>query len=248
MSYEKSAGRKNHCSNRCETDPSECPLWDFTNMSELYFLDDVQVEVAKKFACGAVRRALDHVENYYSRDQLTGLYNRAYMLSHLSSRIDYLLAEFNIEHSPVSGIQLAFIDLDGFKAVNDGLGHSAGDDVLRIVADKLRTVTRDHDMVVRWGGDEFIVIAPYIPRDDTYSSDNTQEESLGDRLVSAVTFEYSQGYPVSASVGVTYATGIDRGLINGNVIEAMIHHADKEMYKAKVAGKGRSCESFISLS
>jgi diguanylate cyclase (GGDEF)-like protein len=244
MSYEKSAGRTNSCAPQCEVEPTACPLWSYADVNELYDLTEQQQLSAKKFACGAIQKALDAFESHYTRDQLTGLYTRAYTNNVLVSRVRYMLAEFTSDPLRPSGIQLAFIDLDGFKAVNDSLGHAAGDDVLRIVADKLRAITREHDLVSRWGGDEFLVVAPYLPRQ--FVQNESQPVELGQRLVDGVTFTYASHFPISASVGVA-SVEITDSVLDEESIGNIVHLADKEMYKAKQNGKGCASETLLYL-
>ena len=123
-----------------------------------------------------------------------------------------------------AGAEMAvlFIDLDGFKAVNDFLGHQRGDDILREVALRLRSVIREEDVVLRYGGDEFVVVC-------TVSEDHMVGD-LGDRIREALRAPY-KGLPaelsISASVGI--ATGSEP-------IDTLIRAADQAMYEAKVKG------------
>ena len=92
-------------------------------------------------------------------DELTGLPNRMLFLDRLSQAI---LRSSREKHH----VGILFIDLDGFKQINDTLGHSAGDELLRIIADRFRTCIRQDDTVARLGGDEFTVILPNITKPD----------------------------------------------------------------------------------
>jgi diguanylate cyclase (GGDEF)-like protein len=151
-------------------------------------------------------------------DQLTGVANSAAF--HLAT--DAALADSS--RHPVS---VAFVDLDGFKAINDGAGHRTGDELLRGVADRLRSVIRSSDVIARLGGDEFAILLPNMPADEVVG--------VGHRIVAAFgrPFETSHGAIHShASIGFAEAkpgeTSID-----------VLSNADSAMYEAKRQGKNR---------
>ncbi|MFQ5556975.1 MAG: diguanylate cyclase, partial [Acidimicrobiales bacterium] len=138
-------------------------------------------------------------------DGLTGLRNRpglATAVSELSTR---------------AGATLFFVDLDGFKAVNDERGHDAGDEVLRAVARALSDAVRDGDLVIRIGGDEFVVLAPGLLRPE-------QVEQAAERLREAVAAVEGG---VSASIGVA---GSPAGRLID--VEGLLRAADVSMYEA----------------
>jgi diguanylate cyclase (GGDEF)-like protein len=119
-----------------------------------------------------------------------------------------------------------FIDLDDFKVVNDGLGHAAGDDLLCVVASRLRSSVRSGDLCARLGGDEFAVLMPHA--DDG-------ADATGQRLVELVSTPVSlRGHlaQVGVSVGLTFATA-------GSTAELLMQQADVAMYAAKAKGKNR---------
>jgi diguanylate cyclase (GGDEF)-like protein/PAS domain S-box-containing protein len=157
-------------------------------------------------------------------DQLTGLANRALLREHVEAAI----AAGARSTKPVA---MMFLDLDGFKPVNDRLGHSVGDEVLREVANRLRSVVRETDVIGRFGGDEFIVLCP-----DTGDEDAA---SIAERLREAVEEPMPwlpPGFAVSASVGVVVRT------ITGEsrpTTDDLLDLADAEMYRAKNAGRNR---------
>jgi len=129
-----------------------------------------------------------------------------------------------------SAIGLLFIDLDGFKAVNDGFGHAAGDEVLRTVADRLLRELRSGDVVCRLGGDEFVVLVE--PAED--------EEALLElsaRLIEAVSA------PIRVE-GATMAVGASIGIAvsrdAGTDSDALLAQADAAVYRAKAHGRGRA--------
>jgi diguanylate cyclase (GGDEF)-like protein/PAS domain S-box-containing protein len=147
-----------------------------------------------------------------STDALTGLLNRRAFLTVLAERV------------PRGNTSVLFIDLDGFKAVNDSSGHEAGDRVLCRVADILRAELRPGDIAARLGGDEFAVL-PAV---------RTQDEAgvLASRLAEQFSVTWTtSSTPVGASIGV--ATG------HKVSAETLLHRADKAMYRAKAAGGGQ---------
>jgi len=153
-------------------------------------------------------------------DSLTGLPNRAAMTQYLE---DQLATE-----QPVA---LLFLDLDRFKVVNDSLGHSAGDELLRTVASRLAGTCRDGDLVTRLGGDEFVVVAPGL--------DEALALALADRIqrVLAVPVEVAgHELVISASVGIVVSDPN-----NGKPeAEALLRDADVSMYQAKARGRARA--------
>lgn len=123
-------------------------------------------------------------------------------------------------------VTVAYIDLDNFKAVNDRLGHRAGDDLLRTVADVLRASIRPSDLSARLGGDEFSILLPEVGQREAAATLERLRSLLADAVAS------SAG-PVSASIGgVTFITVPED-------VEEMVQKADSRMYSAKAAGKNR---------
>ncbi len=169
----------------------------------------------------AKRIKLEHrLESLAFNDSLTGLYNRSYFMSSLKNRVDF--------HKENSGnTSLMFLDLDGFKKVNDTLGHKAGDILLCEVAKRLSAFSREEDIVGRWGGDEFVVII----------SGNVNEGVMKDRaenvlevMQSPVIIEHNKvNIRVSIGVAISYAGEVSA--------EMLLQQADIAMYQAKQAGK-----------
>jgi diguanylate cyclase (GGDEF)-like protein len=150
-------------------------------------------------------------------DDLTGLANRV----HFREEVDTTLAE-----APPGTVSVLLIDLDGFKGVNDTLGHAAGDTLLAGVADKLRASVRSVDLPARLGGDEFAVLL----RD----CDSRDAERTAQRILQAMTVPIMiDGSPVwaNASIGVASAEETDD-------LRTLLHAADTAMYAAKHEGKG----------
>ena len=143
-------------------------------------------------------------------------------------------AGFDLQNLADAGgkpLAVVFLDLDGFKAVNDELGHQYGDEVLREVSRRLREVVRQDDMVGRLGGDEFVAICE--------DADLAAAASIADRIRRAIREPVSgipDSLPVSASVGVAlYLPGEDPV----PTFDHMLNLADNAMYEGKAAGKDR---------
>ena len=156
-------------------------------------------------------------------DTLTGLPNRALVLD----RAQQLLARTARRPGTLAGA--LFIDIDGFKHVNDNLGHAAGDLLLRTVGERLQGAVRDHDTVGRLGGDEFVVLVDL-------QGDASTVDVLADRLTAVlrepVTLDDGgKIFAVTASIGV--AVG------HYNSPDALLRDADLALYAAKAAGKDR---------
>ena len=120
------------------------------------------------------------------------------------------------------------MDLDGFKPINDTLGHTVGDEVLRDVARHLELTLREEDTVARWGGDEFVLLINGF-------ADKLQLEDIMKRVLAAVlqSNSFSGGFPVSASIGVSvYPADASHAL-------SLFKHADEAMYDAKKSGGNR---------
>ncbi|MEW6983771.1 EAL domain-containing protein [Colwelliaceae bacterium 6471] len=153
-------------------------------------------------------------------DTLTGLANRNLFTDRFSQALKH--AERNKQQ-----VALLFIDLDGFKHVNDTLGHSKGDDLLRDVATRIVESLRNSDTVARFGGDEFAVLLPD-------SAGVPELESIATKLQTSIcspfTLDGHEAY-VSASIGIAFYPN------DGNDIETLIRKADKAMYKAKALGR-----------
>ncbi|MBU2664763.1 diguanylate cyclase [Actinoplanes bogorensis] len=160
------------------------------------------------------------------RDALTGLANRRLFHDRLTQALAGHIR---------SGHRLAvlFVDLDGFKAVNDRLGHHAGDIVLRTIADRLRTGLRASDTVARFGGDEFAVILEGVSVPDDV-------RTAAERVIAEVRAPIDiAGGParVSASIGIALSG-------SGATADDLMREADSAMYAAKNAGKDRYVAAF----
>jgi len=156
-----------------------------------------------------------------SVDPLTGLANRA----GFSRRLREALG--GLDDPPGPAPALLLLDLDDFKTINDSLGHSAGDEVLRVVAGRLRGCLQPADLAARLGGDEFAVLVPEV-------ADEAEAVALGERLAAILRTPVTvAGREVlaRASVGVRLARGGDEDP------ERLLRDADMAMYAAKTAGR-----------
>jgi diguanylate cyclase (GGDEF)-like protein len=150
------------------------------------------------------------------QDPLTGLPNRA----RLAERLAFALAQRG------SSVGLLYVDLDGFKQVNDSLGHDAGDELLRQVGRRFAACLREGDTLARLGGDEFIVLLPDAGADDA--------ALIAQRLQACLVepFVFTEGaVPVGASIGVATRRAGE------HTPEDLLREADAAMYRAKVAAR-----------
>jgi diguanylate cyclase (GGDEF)-like protein/PAS domain S-box-containing protein len=160
---------------------------------------------------------LDQLANH---DQLTGLPNRHYMAAFLPGAIDAAKAASGI-------LGIVFIDLDRFKYINDTQGHETGDQLLQAVAQRLRHCVRDGDLVVRMGGDEFVIIFRAIHSyEEVTRSANRIIESL-----SAPILIGDRQLQTSASLGISVFPR------DGSNMMELLKHSDTAMYQAKDRGR-----------
>lgn len=155
-------------------------------------------------------------------DPLTGLFNRSAFHDRLGSALTRVRRHAGM-------VALLFIDLDGFKRVNDDEGHRAGDEVLRIVAQRLVHAVREHDTVARLGGDEFLVM---LDADVTYEMPRSVGERIIETLRQPIVID-GRSLQVGASIGVAMHPPLEGD------IEVLMGRADQAMYTAKRTGKGR---------
>ncbi len=180
------------------------------------------VQITGALISAALERGLhrDRLDMLAFSDYLTGLPNR--MLFH--HKISQLLEDARYAEERFA---LLYLDLDGFKEVNDRYGHAAGDLVLKATATRIKECFRKNDIVARIGGDEFVVVLPSV-------GDPTDATKLAATLVEAVALPIEDTgaiYEVSASVGVSLYPD------DGTTADALLHRADKALYQAKASGK-----------
>ena len=175
-----------------------------------------QLEVMKEM----VSQNTAELERIAMYDTLTGLANRHNIVEELKK---YLHGG---DFEEGSGY-LFFVDLDDFKQVNDTLGHQGGDDLLRVVAQRLVSVMRFGDMVARLGGDEFCVFVRALSGEGTY-------RTLAEKMLSTVAEPVRIGDQL---IRVTLSIGVVAIPEHGNTLEAILQKADIAMYHAKFRGK-----------
>lgn len=153
-----------------------------------------------------------------AHDPLTGLCNR----KTFEHRLLYLLER----RSVIPGVDgLLIIDLDGFKPINDNLGHKAGDQLLTAIAGRLQGSTRRSDLAARFGGDEFAVLVTGLCDQGDIKP---VVEKIHHAITSAVSLDDSTQVTVGASIGIAFLPR------DGEDLETLLHNADQAMYRAKV--------------
>lgn len=167
--------------------------------------------------------SLEQLANY---DTLTALYNRhAFM--------DAFAARLNESRQAANKLAIMFIDLDNFKKINDTLGHSTGDELLRIFSRRLRTILRGHDLIGRIGGDEFCLVTPI--------------SSTAEAKVIATRILHKMQEPITISghiANTTISIGISLFPYDGDSQDQLIKNADTALYQSK--GSGRNTLNFYS--
>jgi diguanylate cyclase (GGDEF)-like protein/PAS domain S-box-containing protein len=200
----------------------------------LYWVDSTMVPVLDdstgrvhrylsiRFDISEKRQLLQSLQWRVGHDVLTGLPNRAF----LSDLLDQALEFSRHENIPLA---VCMLDLDGFKAVNDGYGHASGDMLLVEVAKRLRDIVRGEDVVARLAGDEFVLVLRYV-------RDLTELRAALNRVLGAISAPYTlhgKDINVFASIGVTLFPH------DNEDAETLLRHADQAMYVAKQSGRNR---------
>ena len=155
-------------------------------------------------------------------DPLTGLANRSLLMEQLEREVALCR-----RHG--GGIGVLYIDLDGFKPVNDRLGHAAGDSLLLQVAQRLRDTTRESDVCCRHGGDEFVILVPQ-------ASSDRELEILAFKLLTKLQQPFTLE---AATAAINASIGIARFPIHGDSADELLKAADAAMYRAKAVGGAR---------
>lgn len=172
-----------------------------------------------------LRESESQLKSLAHHDSLTGLANRLL----LGDRLDQAIERAARNHEPVA---ILVLDLDGFKPINDQLGHAAGDDILKTIARRLQATVRAADTVARVGGDEFVVVL-----------ENLQSPHFAEHVAEKLVAELAQPVVLRGrSFRVTASVGIAIYPKDGSDRQALLEGADRAMYAAKNAG--RNCYAF----
>ena len=177
---------------------------------------DLGGAVAAPAAAGPSQVDIDSLERLASADPLTGLANRRGGEKDIAAEI----SRARRQNTPLSCVLL---DIDHFKDVNDTFGHQAGDYVLREISALLRRTVRAYDVLVRWGGEEFLVVLPGVEQE--------QALKLAERIRAAI-----ENLPLAGIGGVTASVGV-ASLGSDYSFEAMFAAADRRLYSAKSSGR-----------
>ncbi len=182
------------------------------------------VQLAGDLVASAIQRAVqsERLDALDFFDALTGLPNRVLLYDRVVQTI--LASQRRGERFAV-----LFLDLDGFKAVNDNFGHGCGDNVLKVVAARLKEALRESDTVARLGGDEFVIVGAGI-------ATMADAATFAERILRTMRRPIADGenvHELSASIGVSFYP------VDGIEMKSLIDRADLALYEAKRAGKNR---------
>jgi len=181
---------------------------------ELETLRATNAHLVRELAALKEREA--QAQRLADRDALTGLYNRRRMLELLESAIAEARQQWQC-------VGLLFIDLNGFKGINDEYGHAAGDKILTTVATRIAARVRTGDFVCRYGGDEFVVVLPSVP-------DAAAVTRVADTIRERVALPY---WIQGNEQHLTAAIGESLYPHDGESADVLLHRADQAMYRLK---------------
>jgi diguanylate cyclase (GGDEF)-like protein len=186
-------------------------------------LDEQMLKELTRIASTALNNSLRfaRTERLYMQDDLTRLYNSRYLRQFLDNEVK----RSRRYGSPVS---VAFIDLDGFKGVNDRYGHRVGSETLREVADLLAVSVRETDVVARYGGDEFMIVLPETDAKKALGTVERIRQRLADQLFNGGSGHH---FHLTASFGIAACPD------HAQAMADLIEKADLAMYRAKAANK-----------
>lgn len=193
--------------------PIELSLSSWTINDDVYFSGIIRDISSRK-------RSEERIHYLAYHDDITGLPNRRQFEQRLTETLENLSDED--QH-----VAVMMLDLDGFKKVNDTLGHSAGDRLLQEVALRFRNCINEKYLIARMGGDEFTVMMPAI-------ESTTEVQRIAEQLLYVLLEPISlmeTAVPISTSIGIAISTGLN------NDVESLLKEADIALYQAKNAGK-----------
>ena len=194
----------------------------FDEHGEVAFLDGVICDITARKA------AEEQLAFLAYHDPLTGLPNRMFFREHLDVALRRAARAG-------AGVAVCFVDLDGFKLVNDSFGHSVGDDLLIEVAARLGGVVRDQDVVARHGGDEFLILLADLPRG---VAGGRSAVDVAVQVATAIRVALQQPIPLSeAEIAVNASVGISVYPDDAADADSLLKHSDIAMYLAKEQGR-----------
>jgi diguanylate cyclase (GGDEF)-like protein len=173
-----------------------------------------------------LRRREAQARRLAGQDELTGLCNRRLMQQSLAAALDAAARSG-------SRVGLLFIDLDGFKAINDHHGHATGDSLLAAAGARIATRARKIDIVCRYGGDEFVVVLPGVP-------DRGAVRQIADQIRAHLALPY---WVHGTELRLTAAVGIAVFPDHAQSAQELLQRADESMYRAKSTGRRRVAAS-----
>ncbi|MFN3985153.1 MAG: diguanylate cyclase domain-containing protein [Rhodocyclaceae bacterium] len=182
---------------------------------------DAPVGIRRRDEIGDLARSFERMQHRLSTDELTGLLNREAFMQHLRKRIDTYRNDRRKKR-----LAVLFVDLNRFKTVNDRFGHDAGDQALKEVAQRLRQSIRTGDLIARYAGDEFVVLAEDIDARDAVTR---IRENIATRLDAPLASLEQANEPVSVGAAVGVAIFPD----DGDNAETLVKLADRDMYTDK---------------
>jgi diguanylate cyclase (GGDEF)-like protein/PAS domain S-box-containing protein len=183
----------------------------------IFTTDDVTLRRRVEAHLLEKQQHLDHLAHH---DQLTGLPNRLYLAAHLPGAIEEA-------QRTSSTLAVLFLDLDRFKHINDSRGHETGDKLLKAVAQRIRATVRNEDVVVRMGGDEFIVVLKSVRNSEQV---NETAARINEALSAPVSVD---GRPLVTTVSI----GVSLYPRDGTDMGELLRHSDTAMYQAKDRGR-----------
>lgn len=178
---------------------------------------ELNAEVARR---RRLEKELEELEHRATRDPLTALPNRTLLMDRLEHALERTARSKEC-------VAVLFLDLDGFKEINDSFGHQAGDRLLKKVANRLLGCMRSVDTVSRLGGDEFVILIEEM-------KDTNEVSQTAERILNTLTKPVGLGgreVAINASIGIAY------GAYSDSSLEDLLNRADAAMYQAKRNGK-----------
>ncbi|HET7025369.1 MAG TPA: GGDEF domain-containing protein [Gemmatimonadales bacterium] len=172
----------------------------------------------------ALARLGERERGVSQRDPLTGALNRRSFGPHFQR-------EAERSQRLGKGVSLLFLDVDHFKRLNDTWGHDVGDQVLRQLANRVQGSIREHDLLFRWGGEEFVVLLPHTPESDA--------ALLADRMRAAISAEPLVRELMSEPLYVTVSVGVAGAEARPVDVDLLLTRADRALYRAKSDGRDR---------